>query len=992
MKKNRRRLVLWAGRAFSSFLATTLLSSSAAAQFLVNYNVGSPYSSLPAAVAYSNTLSGANTVSWASGAGGTSTLPSVLDVNGGTTLDATSAGSSVLIDGSQLSLTGGVTFANNAATTMGVSSTIEGAGSLTKTGAGVVSLSGDNTYTGGTILNTGILSITNDDNLGNASEGVTFNGGTLQTGAAVSSARGVSLNGTGTFDTNGYASLLSGVISGTGQLVIADSSAGGGVLTLTNTGNTYSGGTLLESGTLSIQSFSELGSGGLAFDGGALQTQGSLSSSLSLVLDSNGGSIDTAGSTTTLSGLISGVGALTKISTGTLVLTGANTYSGGTVVRGGVLAVYNEGNLGDAYGTITLDGGILQTRGDLLDIRNVFLGGSGGTIDTDGYDDDFYGVFSDSGSAHGGLTKIGAGILTLYGANTYSGGTAVSSGTLRIGADNVMPSGGALAIADGAVFDMNGYNQTNGLGNVVNNGLFNVGSGRLALSGSYSGTGTLQVTLLESDDQNDPSYSAATHVANITGGSLVLTGGTLSVKTTDPAVKSGDTFTVISGAAIGGTFAGVTSPAAVNFAPTYNAGSLVLTAELVPFASLGATANQTAVAGALESLRAQAQSNPGGDAGSVIGSLYALNKAQIQDAFDQIGPIALASMSSLGLAGSNAQAEALGRRMTALDDGSNTSGVSLNSVNGVSGKLFAEGGVDDADPFGRRFQPENGPDSPWGFFASGTGTKGHLSSIQGSAGEEPGYSFTSGGIVFGGDYRLSDALAVGLVGGYLYGQANVYSDAESAVNDNSARGGVYATGREGAFRADLYAGGAMDFFSTNRGILFGTTSEAATAHPTGDEINANGYFTYDFDTAKHGTLSPFFGINADRLMIHSFSEKGAGALDLDVGGQTAQSLRSSLGLRQTKKVAADGVTYQWHWSLGWVHEFLDQSRPIDAQLSAGGSAFTVDTASQPSDGALAGAGVVVSVDRDTSVNLDYSADIRPRFAENVIQASLRLKF
>jgi uncharacterized protein with beta-barrel porin domain len=199
--------------------------------------------------------------------------------------------------------------------------------------------------------------------------------------------------------------------------------------------------------------------------------------------------------------------------------------------------------------------------------------------------------------------------------------------------------------------------------------------------------------------------------------------------------------------------------------------------------------------------------------------------------------------------------------------------------------------------------------------------------------------------------------------------------------------------REGAFHANLYAGGAFDFFSTSRGIQFGTTDESATAHPTGDEINANGYFTYDFDTAKYGTLSPFLGINEDRLMIHSFSESGAGPLDMDVGAQTAQSLRSSLGLRQSSKSDVDGVLYQAHWSLGWIHEYDDQSRPIDAQLSSGaGSVFTVSTANLPSDGALAGAGISVNVDRDTTFNIDYSLDIRDHFTENVLQGALRVLF
>jgi uncharacterized protein with beta-barrel porin domain len=78
--------------------------------------------------------------------------------------------------------------------------------------------------------------------------------------------------------------------------------------------------------------------------------------------------------------------------------------------------------------------------------------------------------------------------------------------------------------------------------------------------------------------------------------------------------------------------------------------------------------------------------------------------------------------------------------------------------------------------------------------------------------------------------------------------------------------------------------------------------------------------------------------------------------------------------------------------LGWLHEFLDQSRSIDAQLASGASSvFSVQTADLPRDGLLAGIGVVGSGD-DASVSLDYSADVRQHFLENVFNVSLRYRF
>jgi autotransporter-associated beta strand protein len=924
-------------------------------------------------------------ITWTGSGAGTITLLSGLGIGAGTTLDTSGAGSAVTITDQYLSLAGVTTLQTNAASPFSIASNISGAGSIVvaqTSAGGVVSFSGSNSYTGGTTLASGVLNVNSDAALGAATGGITFTGGTLQAGASLNSARTVLLTGNGTFDTNGYTSVLTGVVSGTGQLTVGGT--GGGILDLQNTGNTYSGGTLLQSGTLSINSDAVLGTGNITFNGGILQTGVSLTDSRAIDLEAGGGTFDSAGTTSTLAGLISGLGSLTKISSGTLVLSGANTYTGGTIIKGGVLQVSSESNLGGTGGAITLDGGILQTAGALTDNRTVNLstlgGAAGGSIDTDGNTDTFSGQFTGAGA----LTKVGAGTLILSNANNnYAGATTVGAGTLQYGVLNALPGGNNVTVLSGATLDMNGYSQTGALGAVTNNGLFNVGSGTLAL-GTYSGSGTLAMILQHG-------------VTNVTStGNMTLTGGTLQVGLNDPGVKTGDTFTAISANTLTGTFSSYITPAALDLSHNYAGNTLIFTATITPFVNSAATPNQTAVAGALETVRAQAQADPTGAAGTVMNEIYTLNAAQLQTAFDQIGPIAYAGLTSLGFSGSSVQAETLGRRMTDLDSGANTGGVTMNMGNGASvnlGSLLAEGGTDDQDPFGRHLKPEmDAADSGFGFFGSLVGTSGHQQSVDGSSGFEPGYAYRSGGVLLGGDYRVNDAVALGLAGGYLYGHANVYTNAASALNDDTGRAGVYAAVHEGQFRADLYAGGALDYFSTNRGIEISGPSQTATANPTGDELNANGYFTYEFTSSSYGTLSPFLGINEDRLMVRSFSESGAGALNLNVGSQTAQSLRSSLGLRQSTKSTNDGVTIDAHWSAGWEHEFSDQSRPIDAQLAAGGSSFSVQTASLPSDGALLGAGIVVSVDKDTSVNVDYSADIRDRYAENTIQAALHILF
>ena len=162
----------------------------------------------------------------------------------------------------------GTGLANNNSINAGVTS-------LVKTGSGILTLAGPNTYTGGTIINNGTLSVAADSNLGSvpgsfAASNIILNGGTLQANGSftLNSNRGIWL---GTVSpaidvTAGNALTYGGVLADantfTGSLTKTDS----GVLVLSGS-NTYSGGTTISGGTLQISTSANLGTGSLAFNG-----------------------------------------------------------------------------------------------------------------------------------------------------------------------------------------------------------------------------------------------------------------------------------------------------------------------------------------------------------------------------------------------------------------------------------------------------------------------------------------------------------------------------------------------------------------------------------------------------------------------------------------------------------------------------------------------------------------------------------------------------
>ncbi|EAX8291555.1 autotransporter outer membrane beta-barrel domain-containing protein [Salmonella enterica] len=355
---------------------------------------------------------------------------------------------------------------------------ISGSGQVVKSGDDALTLSGSNTYTGGTIISGGTLVATNVDALGSGD--VTDNA-TLE------------LNTGGTFDN---------AISGSGQVV----KSGDDVLTLSGA-NSYSGGTLISDGTLVASNVEALGTGDVT-DNATLELN-------------TGGTFDNA---------ISGSGQVEKSGDGALTLSGANSYSGGTLIS---------------------DGTLIAGRVDVL--------GSGDVTDNATLELNTGGTFDNAISGSGQVVKSGDETLTLSGANSYTGGTLISSGTLVANDVNALGTGD---VTDNAVLELNTGgdfdNAISGSGKVEKSG-----DGTLTLSGSNTYTGgttisggTLVATSVEALGSGDVTDNAVLELN---------TGGTFDnvISGSGQVVKSGDDALTLSGA---NTYTGGT---------TINGGTLV---------------------------------------------------------------------------------------------------------------------------------------------------------------------------------------------------------------------------------------------------------------------------------------------------------------------------------------------------------------------------------------------------------------------------------
>jgi outer membrane autotransporter protein len=706
---------------------------------------------------------------------------------------------------------------------------------------------------------------------------------------------------------------------------------------------------------------------------------------------------------------ITGSGAV-NVFAGTTIFTGNNTYTGGTTINGGMLQLGNGGTSGNISGNVANNGVFAINRSDAFTLANVISGS-------------------------GVLQQLGPGTTILTAANTYTGGTTVSAGTLQLGTGGSLAPTGALTV-NGGTFNLNGNNQAvgalSGTGGILalgNGALTTDSASTTTLASAITGTGGLTKQGLGT--LNLTGTNTYTGPTSVTAGTLAVNGSLTSNVTVGAAGTLGGN----------GTIAGLLTNNGI-IAPGNSIGTLTINGNFVQNAGsiyqvqvnpAGQsdrinTSGTATINGGMVQVQAQsgtyarnttytilnATGGVSGAYSSVTSNFAFLTPSLSYDAnnvylllFQNQGAFAAGAQTpnqyAVGTVLDRVNATATGdlnNVLNALSLLSSTQGPA--ALNAISGQPYADFGtmnVNNAAMFmnalGQQMANARGTASTGQRQAlaqaceiescDGTGplsawfsALGGLGSVLGDSNAST-FTYNLGGAAAGIDYRFDPRFLAGIGVGYTHGTQWVNSFQGQGWSD-SVSVAAYGSFTQSGFYLDALAGYAYSGNQLQRQILIpGLQQRTATGSTGANQFlgQAEGGYKVDIYAPAQASITPFGRLQISNVTQNAFSESGAQSLSLNVAQQTTNSLRTTIGADLGGSIGLGNERkLDLAIRLGWQHEFADTGRPITAAFAgAPGNSFTVFGATPAHDSAVVGLQATTNIAAATQVYLRYDGGV-----------------
>ena len=817
---------------------------------------------------------------------------------------------------------------------------ISGTGSLTKLGTNMLTLGGNNTHSGGTIVNAGILSVAKFNALGTGD--LTLNNGNLRLYSAQEMAGNVQIGGNFVWNNGAISYFDTGESPGAQDLkaLVAGNFTNGGA------GGTFEFSKVeaLDAGVYTLVSFN----GTTNFTQDQFQALAGPGTTLHGTFEVLSKSI-----IYNLTGATSGGGIHIENNGGPNTPVVADYFTDGQAMytvdpenkvrtlrfqSNGTLDIEDGGKLLLTKGDITVNDGSSEVRGGLL-------------------------------VAMGNLTKKGEGELDISTDVIVAGTTNVNEGLISI-------NGRMIA----------GEVVVNPLGTLGGAGLIvgNVRSAGVVSPGNSPGTlAILGNSVLESSNSLNIEIASTSNFDRIVVSGQMTVAGTLNaIPYGGMNLAYGQRYAIIEAGSISGAFDSIVVPNNLRgrFLNLGTIGLLVFAPD--SFDKLeDLTENQKNVAEALNDFLKSSEK----DKQAVCTALDLQTIDQYPASFDQISMGFYESLVNIVIEQSFNQTQLLNQRISSVRLGA----VGFQAIGGITQPLMhdKDGKSAAAAKTGSPIV-ESATETNWNAWALGTGMFSRTTNL----GNLQNYNNDAGGFLVGSDYRWSKHFVTGLYAGYDYSYAE-YSGGGSAKG-NSFNFGTYASYAKDGYYADAIVGGGYTGFQTKRSIQFSTIDRTALADPNSAQFTAGLNLGKDFQIRKF-TFGPIAGAQFTAVNIGSFTETGAESLDLALAQENANSLRSTLGGR---------VAYTWNLNkkitlipelrMFWQHEFLNDPRTMSASLDGGnGASFDYQTTDPYRDSVFAGVGATAQFGENLSGSIFYNINFGSlTYQNNTISAGLNLSF
>ncbi len=844
------------------------------------------------------------------------------------TLRLGNGGTSGSLDGDVLN-NGALVF--NRADQLDFHGAIAGSGLVTQTGTGVITLSGLNSYAGGTQILAGTLQVASDIALGAAAGGLAISDATFGAIASFSTSRAITLAGSAGIAVAANETLtLSGVLGGAGMLI----AAGPGTLEL-NGANTYAGGTSIQAGRLKVGADTALGAtpAGLALNGGTLAASASFASAREVTLGASGGTFEITGAadTLTLSGVISGQGGLTKTGDGVLVLLGENIYGGVTTINAGTLQLGNGGASGTIMGNVVNNATLAFNRSDSYTFPGTISGAGNVTFEGGGTV-----LFTAPGGFTGAVT-VDQTVVELQQASTTTSNFAINAGGILGGTATI----GGLTVNTGGTAAP-GYSP----GTLTVNGAVAFNAGALY--------------------QVDVTTAGAHDLIIATGTATLSSSAHVEVLAEYGRYPALSQITILTAA--GGVSGQFSEDVTSNFAfltpeLTYDATNVYLTLTYtgIDFVEYAQTPNQANVAVAAQAL---------GAASPVFEAIFGLAANEVPAAFNQLTGEIYPSINTVIQQESTYLRDAVGARLR-----------QSVTPQGASALSYA---AQAAGPANTKLSQDLTPT----LWMQGYGGWGNAFGNTNAA----SISSTVGGFFAGLDVSVLDNVRAGVVAGFSQTQFDVDARNSSGTMDNYDIG-FYAGGQFGAFALRGGASYTWHDISVSRSIVFPGFSGSTSAGYTLGTTQVFGEVGYDFNIGAYA-FEPFAGlaylnISGGNLAESGLASNGAG---LNVSTDSQNTLYTTLGLRAATSLSLGGRTLTPSATLGWQHAFGDTTPTATMLFQSGATPFAISGVPIAQNTLLLGAGLAYALSDLATLQVNYTGQLAGDASQNAFTAQFSLKF